>query len=296
MRSFAKVSSFCLFPAFLLLAACLAKPAASAVWVVDPEGSGDATTIQGGIDLASVGDVVQVRPGIYSDTHSAFPPWGERIVNVEMKPGVRVESTDGPAETVIDGAAKTAQYGVYFPEGCAADCALVGFSIDHSQVGTYVNAGSPTIRENLFLNNMFEGVQMWLAAPTIEFNTFFGLPLYGVRVQQVESQPTVRNNIFAEIETWAVFCAGSQVTLDCNLFWNNARDYDGDCDYQDSDVLSDPAFCDAAAGDYTLHEGSPALPENSDCGGMGAFGVGCGPTPVLETSWGKIKHAFDFHR
>jgi len=45
-----------------------------------------------------------------------------------------------------------------------------------------------------------------------------------------------------------------------------------------------PLFCDAPAGDFTLHAGSPCLPENNDCGvRMGAFGQGCDLTAVGES-------------
>ena len=42
---------------------------------------------------------------------------------------------------------------------------------------------------------------------------------------------------------------------------------------------------------YSLHEGSPCLPENSPCGELvGAFGQGCeAVTSIESTSWGAIK-------
>ena len=39
----------------------------AATWVVDPGGGGDATTIQGGVDLASGGDEVLIQPGTYGE-------------------------------------------------------------------------------------------------------------------------------------------------------------------------------------------------------------------------------------
>jgi hypothetical protein len=50
----------------LITMAALTAPAMSA-WTVDPSGGGNATTIQGAIDLASSGDFIDVHPGIYTD-------------------------------------------------------------------------------------------------------------------------------------------------------------------------------------------------------------------------------------
>jgi hypothetical protein len=80
----------------------------------------------------------------------------------------------------------------------------------------------------------------------------------------------------------------------CNLLWDNpGGDYFGDWVPASTDVFADPQFCDAAAGDYTLHSTSPAAPENSPiCGLIGALGVDCGPVSIEPTSWGRIKNLY----
>jgi hypothetical protein len=55
-----------LYTVALITMAALTAPAMSA-WTVDPSGGGDATTIQGAVDLASSGDFIDVHPGIYTD-------------------------------------------------------------------------------------------------------------------------------------------------------------------------------------------------------------------------------------
>ena len=59
-----------------------------------------------------------------------------------------------------------------------------------------------------------------------------------------------------------------------------------------------PSFCNAAAGDFYLCDGSPCLPGNrpygADCGLIGALGEGCacGPSATEPTTWSKIKSMF----
>lgn len=52
----------------------------------------------------------------------------------------------------------------------------------------------------------------------------------------------------------------------------------------DCNFSADPLFCDAPAGDFTLREDSPCLPENSGgCGWIGALPLGCAaPTSFVE--------------
>ena len=80
----------------------------------------------------------------------------------------------------------------------------------------------------------------------------------------------------------------------CNLLWDNpGGNYVGDWVPASTDIFADPQFCDAAAGDYTLHSTSPAAPENSPiCGLIGALGVDCDPVSIESTSWGRIKNLY----
>ncbi len=56
-------------------------------------------------------------------------------------------------------------------------------------------------------------------------------------------------------------------------------------------ISADPLFCDPAAGDLRLQEGSPCAP-GTECDLMGAWPVGCDVTPAAETTWGAIKALF----
>lgn len=79
-------------PCAIACAVALISPSAgahAATWIVDAAGSGDAVTIQGGMDLASSGDSVLVQAGIY--------PGG-----IQAKSGVALIGVQGPAHTTVD--------------------------------------------------------------------------------------------------------------------------------------------------------------------------------------------------
>lgn len=99
----------------------------------------------------------------------------------------------------------------------------------------------------------------------------------------------------------AVHCEpGSGTVLECSdVYGNPGGDWVG-CiaeQYgQNGNFSEDPLFCfaDNPEQPYSLHEGSPCLPENSPCGELvGALAQGCGlPSAVEAASWGAIKSMF----
>ena len=114
-----------------------------------------------------------------------------------------------------------------------------------------------------------------------------------------------------EIENVVIAHSGSGGAISCtsspspdvrcsNLFGNTGGDWSGCVAGQNGvngNVSTDPLFCDATAGDFTLHSNSPCAPGNhpdgAACGLIGALGVGCGPTTATEqTSLGEIKSLF----
>jgi len=115
----------------------------------------------------------------------------------------------------------------------------------------------------------------------------------------MSSSLTLSNVIVAFNEgTEGVSClhGGTATLACCDIFGNAGGDWIG-CiaGYQgiDGNISEDPLFCDWQGGDLRLQLGSPCAPEhNPACGLIGALPVGCGTTPVLETSWGGIKALF----
>ena len=57
----------------LVLLALLASQAQARTWNIKVDGSGDAPTVQAGIDSSAVGDTVQVHPGRLCGKQLCFP-------------------------------------------------------------------------------------------------------------------------------------------------------------------------------------------------------------------------------
>lgn len=106
------------------------------------------------------------------------------------------------------------------------------------------------------------------------------------------------NSIVVEATAGAgVFCSNADVTCECNDAWGNiGGNYSGMSDPTgwNGNISADPLFCDPGLEDLALQECSPCAPgHNPDCGLIGALPVGCGGTPVVVTSWGRMKALFE---
>lgn len=122
---------------------------------------------------------------------------------------------------------------------------------------------------------------------------------YGGGLSLEHSSASITNTIIAfSVAGGAVHqegTGGSTLTC-CDVFGNSGGDWTGSIADQlgTSDNFSaDPLFCgEGNTGEpYSLHDGSPCLPENSPCGELvGAFAQGCGRMPPVEgAGWGAIK-------
>jgi hypothetical protein len=134
---------------------------------------------------------------------------------------------------------------------------------------------------------------------TIRGNTFYGnSQVYtgtgGAALALTKSGSVVQNNLFVlSTGSEALRTINVTVTLGCNIFWQNAAGNCDTCTLTPTDREVFPAFCDATSDDFTLAQGSPALPAFSNgCGQIGAFGQGCGAVSVETRSWGRIKSGY----
>ena len=86
---------------------------------------------------------------------------------------------------------------------------------------------------------------------------------------------------------------GTGFVLECNNVWGNASgNWEGlpDPTGTAGNLSESPRYCHAAGGNFTLAANSPMLPVGNACAvQIGAFGQGCGPISVQESSWGEIK-------
>jgi Periplasmic copper-binding protein (NosD) len=102
------------------------SPATARTWYILPDGTGDAATIQAGVDSAAAGDIVLVAPGTYSNTHSILLDGTPTDVIVAISKNIRLMSEHGPDITTIG--SPEADVVVYM-EGVDSSAEVIGFRI-----------------------------------------------------------------------------------------------------------------------------------------------------------------------
>ncbi|NNF05682.1 MAG: hypothetical protein HKN21_02865, partial [Candidatus Eisenbacteria bacterium] len=114
---------------------------------------------------------------------------------------------------------------------------------------------------------------------TVSNSTVYGAGDCGVLINGT-AVVVANNNIVMFSRNFGFACRANgalRAISSCNdVFMNINADYSLCGDIPETDFSLDPMFCDAENGDFTLDVLSPCAPENNpDCGGVGAFGVGC---------------------
>ena len=119
-------------------------------------------------------------------------------------------------------------------------------------------------------------------------------------VSAIDCPVTIERSIIAFNGGPSVGCLfdGTVSLACCGVFGNTGSDWP-DCiaDQQgtNNNASADPLFCGAENPEepWTLSADSPYAPANSACGELvGAWGVGCGVTPVDVISWGRVKATY----
>jgi nitrous oxidase accessory protein NosD len=163
MVPFVSASSRFVFGAWICaIAFARAAPCASTI-LVKQDGTGDSTTIQGGILLAQAGDTVLVFPGVYPE-----------LVVVDRE--IVLRSNDGCRDTVID-AAGLGGIAVMIQGPLTAATVFEGFSVrggtgfGNDAGGIAVRFGSPVVRGNIVYGNQGHGMSAGIAGtPLFEDN------------------------------------------------------------------------------------------------------------------------------
>lgn len=281
-----------------LLAA--ASPSLAKTWRVTSTGSGDAPTIQAGIDSSVAGDTVLVTTGTFTGP-------GNVDVNFLGK-AIVVTSESGASQTIID--CQNAARGFLFVSGEGSGSVLSGLTIANgftadSGGGIYCDNSSPEIRSNVIANcnatTHGGGVHLKKSDATIVNNTIEGCGAGqrggGVAVQS-QSSPTIHANILCFSTSGAgVDCIGggtSGALLSCNDLYLNAGG-DAVCGTDGGNNFSlEPQFCGVPGTlNYFLQMTSPCAPAQSPCAStIGALPVACTTTPVEPFSWGAVKSRY----
>jgi nitrous oxidase accessory protein NosD len=284
---------------------CLVIPAAgfSRTWYIKSDGSGDAATIQDGINMGNSGDSVLVAQGTYYE-------------NVRMKSWVTLSSELGPELTTINGGATDLVILCQSVQGCA----VIGFTLTNgrsvngggvlctqstgvalrgnriientgleSGAGIYWYSSSGTIEWNLVANNSVVGIYCSYASPGIAHNTIFGNGGWA-NTTFYQSSPSIHHNIVVSGERGIVCESGSQPSLWCNDVWNHSV-IDYSCAPDPSDISMDPLFCDPDNMDFRIDHQSPCA-NQPGCGLVGVYGPACGATGIEGNSWGAIKSMY----
>ena len=131
-----------------ILTFCAIEPSYARTWNVFVNGSGDAPTVQAGIDSAASDDTVLVHPGTYSE-----------IINIRFKTLV-LRSQSGPAGTILDGGDNTplGPTVVTIGQGQDRTTRLEGFTITHGATGVHILDAGPSVIGNVITAN---GVGIW---------------------------------------------------------------------------------------------------------------------------------------
>lgn len=238
----------------LIVFACPLEPEAR-VWNVNASGTGDAPTVQAGIDSSAAGDVVLLAPGTYSGP-------GNRDIDFKGK-AVTVQSSAGAEATTID--CQGLGRGFLFVRGEAPQSVLSGVRVtngSHALFGgaIYCVKTSPTIEDNIFSGNEagFRGgaVCCDTSLAIIRGNVFeSNEAAYGGAVSCFgRASLEITNNEFrsnsAVISGGAVACRASDPAIHENRFYENTAGNDGGaihCDQGSGATISSNTFEDNVA-------------------------------------------------
>jgi len=207
------------------------------IWYILPDGSGDAPTIQAGIECASAGDTVLVACGTYYEH------------DIVMKSGVCLRSETGQANCVTIDAQEQGR--VFYWGGLDTTTSIEGFTMvngcaDAFGGGIYCDASSPRVLDCILSTNRVDGSY-----------AAYGGGMYCCN----SSSPSLTHCAFcqnragsfgAEAYGGGIYCSQSSPTIEASVFSNNAAE--AAC-----------RFCCAFGGGMYCHDSSPTISGCSFC-------------------------------
>ncbi len=208
-------------PVAILLAIVLGvpvSPASARTWYILPDGTGDAPTIQAGVDSAAVNDIVLVAAGTYANTSSILIDGVPTDVVVSISKDIRVISESGPENTTLGSPATDV---VVYMKNVGTTGEISGFRIrsdfggyfcldsanrvaaPEDPIGIKCQSSSPRIRGNLLTEN---GTAIELnASPALIVENTISLALFGV---------ICRDNSDAHVADNVIYTCGALVRIE----------------------------------------------------------------------------------
>ena len=185
-------------------------------------------------------------------------------------------------------------------------CAFVSNEAFHGGA-IFCGAASPTFTRCTFAHNQaVTGGAIYCEGYATDGPTLINCTLYGnsapmgagIHGSYYDPRVTLTNTVIAFNHGDAIMCDGSLFTLVCcDLYGNEGADWGCVADQYgvNGNISEDPLFCDPENDDFTLECTSPCAPfspPNPECDLIGAWPVGCGETPAVETTWGALRILF----
>jgi parallel beta-helix repeat protein len=275
----------------------LPSSSSSATYFVNPDGSGQATTIQAAIDNALEGDTIIVEPGRYRERFIikrkkgiSLKPLlesGEKLIEIHGQGGSKglIEIIDSDAITLqgltVGGGKNPASNLIYIS---SSSVLIEGNRIEQARsAGVYITGKSNVelVRNRISAN--YTGLLFYGSTGKVLYNEIFNNSKNGIHITK-KSNVAVNHNTFyrnkgtALLVEWGstaeafnnIFAANGigvrsseKISADYNLFHKNRKSSRG-ISKSSHNMFEDPQFQDPAKDDFSLQAGSPALQAASD--------------------------------